>query len=179
MPPTEQDPSDQRISEPEIWRPVAGCEGFYSVSSLGRVRREHTVVGTKVPRLCRTPQRLLKAGPDQQGCPRVTLSVGGKCQRTRVDYLVAKAFLGPRPEGTCIVHGEGGKQDCSVRNLSYGSRRLVMPKGDGHYNSKLTEDAVRIIRESDMPRADLAERFGVSVGNIAAIRARRSWAHVA
>jgi hypothetical protein len=163
----------------EDWRPATGYEGYYSVSSLGRVRRERvTTVGPNGRR--NTSQcRLLHAGLDKNGHPRVTLSVRGKCQRIRVDYLVAKTFLGPRPEGTCIVHGEGGKLDCSVKNLSYGSRRLVMPRGDGHYNSKLSEDAVRIIRESDMSRADLAERFGVSVGNIAAIRARRSWAHVA
>lgn len=170
--------TERRISGSETWRPVPGYEGIYSVSSQGCVRRENTVFGTKAPRLGRTPQRLLKAGLDKNGHPRVTLSVQGKCQRVRVDYLVAKTFLGPRPDGACIIHGEGGKLDCSVKNLSYGSRRLVMPKGDGHYNSKLSEDAVRIIRESDMSRADLAERFGVSVGNIAAIRARRSWAHV-
>lgn len=43
---------------------------------------------------------------------------------------------------------------------------------------KLTADAVRAIRTSDEPHKVLADRYGVTAPNVAAVRAGRTWKHV-
>lgn len=73
-----------------------------------------------------------------------------------VARLVAEAFVGPRPDGAVLRHGEKGRLCNEVSNLSYGTqaqnmgedrwRDGTMPHGEGHHNSKLNEEAVRQIR---------------------------------
>lgn len=53
------------------------------------------------------------------------------------------------------------------------------PCGEAHPNATLTPETVRAIRRSRKSLKALAERYGVTASNVAAIRARRSWKHVA
>jgi hypothetical protein len=108
---------------PEHWRPVVGYEGKYSVSDLGRVRSEpqtwavrhrtHTQGGRILPQ---TP------GGRLGKYRRVHLHANGSHRCLYVHALVLGAFVGPRPEGAEILHGEGGPGDNRWVNLAYGSR---------------------------------------------------------
>ena len=92
----------------EQWRPVSDWP--YEVSDLGRVRRVET-------------GRVLRATPDANGYPRVTLRAPGKRVLFRaVHRLVCEAFRGPAPAGMGVLHGDGDKKNCRLSNLRYGTQ---------------------------------------------------------
>lgn len=97
----------------EEWRAVPGYEGFYEVSSLGRVR--------SLPRR-KTSGRILQARCPSSRYPMVGLSVNKKRQNFRVHRLVALAFLGPPPEDRPqVLHRNDDPMDNRVENLYYGT----------------------------------------------------------
>jgi hypothetical protein len=92
----------------EEWRPVPGYEGLYSVSSHGRVVAE---------------TGRLKGIPKTQGSgknyPSVGLTRQGRSKVWGVHILVAAAFIGPRPKGLLVCHGDGDKMNNHASNLRY------------------------------------------------------------
>jgi hypothetical protein len=56
----------------------------------------------------------------------------------------------------------------------------VVPRGEQHWNARLTPDDVRFIRGhvGEFSQADLARRFGVPPSAISKIVTRRSWKHI-
>jgi hypothetical protein len=104
------------MNEQENWRPVAGCEGGYEVSDLGRVRSL----------IWRSP-RILKPTLNSNGYQFVNVYGSGERRRNRsVHQLVAEAFIGPHPPDTDVRHLNGVKTDCRATNLAYGSRSQNM-----------------------------------------------------
>lgn len=175
----------------EEWRPVKHYEGMYSVSNLGRVRSEDRVITSKAGRKRSYKGQLLRYNTNGRGLLFVTLCWSGQPQSLLVHDLVARAFLGPRPEGLVVKHGPGGKLDNRPENLFYGlpmrgeSRsellRRVIPKGEKHWHSKLNEQAVRVIRALPQERGTataLAKAYGVSEVTIRNVIAGRTWNHV-
>lgn len=96
----------------EVWRPVVGYESHYSVSSLGRVRREAPGHGA-------TPGRILRATPDNYGYPTVALSKGGKVRRRKAHRLVAEAFLTGHRRGELVCHNDGNPANPVLSNLRW------------------------------------------------------------
>jgi len=95
----------------EIWKPIAGYEGLYEVSNLGRVRR--------VFRYGRPYFALCKTKTTWDGYCESTLFKDGipKCIRTH--RLVAEAFC-DNPENKLEVnHIDGNKQNNSAKNLEW------------------------------------------------------------
>lgn len=90
----------------EVWKPCVGYEG-YEVSNLGRVR---------------SPNQILSSAPGSHGYLQVQLRRGNV--RT-VHSLVLEAFVGPRPAGKEVCHGDGDKMNCALSNL-----RWDFPKGN-------------------------------------------------
>ena len=101
--------------------------------------------------------------------------------------LVARAFIGECPIGLHVLHGDGDKTNNHYTNLRYGTpadnhmdtlahghRRM----GDTHPLSKLKENDVRFIRESELLGSELALKFGVSSAHISAVRRNRAWKHI-
>jgi hypothetical protein len=112
---------------PEHWRPVVGYESKYSVSDLGRVRSEPKSWTVRGKRHRRRPCILLQTTGGRRGnYRRVHLHdlarETGKHRCLYVHALVLAAFVGPRPDGAEILHGEGGPADNRLVNLAYGSR---------------------------------------------------------
>lgn len=100
----------------EFWKPVPNYEGIYSVSNLGRVRRDRG--GYLV---CQTG-RILKPGL-RSGYPSVTLCKRGKRASTTIHRLVALAFIGPKPiyaeSRAEINHLDGDRKNNRLSNLEY------------------------------------------------------------
>jgi hypothetical protein len=64
-----------------------------------------------------------KLAIDTEGRPSVTLMAPGrKLQFRKVHQLLAEAFLGPRPEGMEVCHGDGNLMNCTLENLRYDTR---------------------------------------------------------
>lgn len=105
----------------ERWLPIAGYEGSYEVSSLGRVRS----LSRTVERRNRGPlpirERILVAALNSRGRPTVSLHAGGSALSYQVSALVAEAFIGPRPSGMNVLHWDDNPLDNRVENLRYGT----------------------------------------------------------
>lgn len=98
--------NNNELLDYEVWKPVVGFEGYYSVSNRGRVWSHHS-------------NRLLKLNPSQGGYVQVHLSVGGVATKRPVHRLVAQAFI-PNPEKKPTVnHINEIKTDNDVANLEW------------------------------------------------------------
>jgi hypothetical protein len=107
---------------------------------------------------------------DGRGYLAVILSKDGKKTTTRVYLIVAKAFIGERPDGMVVAHGPAGKDDNSVANVSYKTqsencaadklRDDTHTRGGRNYNARLTEEQVLFARKA-------VARRQVSIGHLA------------
>ena len=179
-----------RAASDECWKPIPGCEGFYSVSNFGRVRSEP--INTK--RVGGQRGRILTCSPDQKGYLLFRACLpDGRHRTMRVHRAVALAFLGPRPAGYQINHKSGNKLDNSVSNLEYITCREnihhawrtglcdpTLRRGENNRLAKLTTEQVRQIRAigSTMSLPALARQFGVTKQTIWGIVHRKTWQHV-
>jgi hypothetical protein len=102
----------QEELENEEWRNVVGFEGVYSVSNLGRVRRNIGNCGTQAGRIL-----IFVFRPG--GYHGVCLQLRKKNKSKVVHRLVSDAFLGIRPDGLQCNHKDGIKTNNRVENLEY------------------------------------------------------------
>ncbi len=108
--------------ESEEWRDIAGYEGFYQVSDLGRVRSLDRIIERRTGP-CKQSGRILKPGTKgQEKYLAVNLCQYGEMKFWCVHILVLEAFVGPRPEGMQCCHGPAGSSINCVSNLSWGTR---------------------------------------------------------
>lgn len=170
----------------ETWRAVPGFEGFYEVSSEGRVRSWHQYG----PGLRRSKKPRVLTGSLSRGYRHVNLCFRGQETGKQVHVLVAEAFLGPRPPGTQCAHLNGVRGDCRASNLAWKTpaeneadkvKHGTRIQGESHYDSRLTEDQVREIRNAaatGMSNAELGRIYGVTRQAIRAAVIRKTWKHV-
>jgi hypothetical protein len=169
--------------EREIWRPAPEFEGWYEVSSLGRVRRSRPGKATFVGKVLRPGSRR------KNGYKTVYLRRRGDDKQREVHRLVAGAFIGPCPTGKEVNHLDGNPANNRAENLEYCTRAenvqhayrmgLTSPShGEHHHMAKLTTDQVIIIRMCSAPASVLARALGVSRPAIRAIKKLRNWKHV-
>ena len=169
------------MNEKEKWLPVIGYEGWYDVSSHGRVRRMKAYRNTFVG-------RILKEALDGRGYMMVHLSKDGIVRNSTIHRMVTSAFIGPCAEGREVNHIDGHKTNNRIDNLEYVTKsenalhalRLGLQKpvrGEKHGNSKLTEEDVREIRRrlGTELQKDIARRLCVSTTTINSIAMGNNW----
>jgi hypothetical protein len=178
----------------EVWKPVVGFEGLYEVSDQGRVRGVDRFIsclsrwGGVYSRF--VVGRILSPARMNHGYNRVVLyGPDGYRRDVTVHSLVAAAFIGPRPLGEYVCHGDGDPGNNGLSNLRYDTpkenerdkiRHGRRGLGEKAPSSKLTEAEVRAIRRlRGVPQQELAEKFGCTFSNISAIQLYKSWGHVA
>lgn len=100
----------------EIWKDIEEYEGFYQISTLGRVKRVAT-------------GRILKNGKNRGGYLYVDLCKNGKRKNHKIHRLVAKAFI-PNPENKPEVnHVDEDKTNNMVSNLEWSTRKENLNHG--------------------------------------------------
>lgn len=188
----------------EIWKEIAGYNGMYEVSNIGRVRSFYKRGPSSV-----VPNILAQGnlrGYRFVNLPRLDRE-GRYCPL--VHQLVAKTFIGEPPEGIkrpTVNHLDYDKANNRVENLAWTSQadnctysKDVIPRNRGEANhSKLTEGQAREIRKRWLARNELAkkrkeiislwkqrdtltglaEEFGVSLQTCSAIFKRKKWKHI-
>lgn len=169
----------------EEWREVPSWEGYYEVSSLGRVRRVDAI-GKRNPVYAGMGGRPLKLRflNAYLSCD---FRMPSRKQRIRVHVLVLEVFVGPRPPGMVACHRNGDKLDNRLQNL-----RWDTPKGnsiDNRFNgthqhgekcakARLTEDQAREILHSKEKHRELAAKYGVCKATISHIKNGRNWPYL-
>ena len=129
----------------EIWRPVAGYEGLYEVSSLGRVRSIERIRKSCYNTTCTINQKILKAHPSKT-CVylRVTLSNNKETKRFLVHRLVARAFpeiCGEWFEGCVINHKDENPTNNAATNIEVCTQ--VYNCNYGAHNEKLSKSLTK------------------------------------
>lgn len=170
----------------EEWKPIAGYEGFYEISNLGRVRSLN-----RVDSIGRTRKGRMKATPIDKtstGYRFVGLCKEGVAKKVDVHVLVLEAFVGPRPSPSMeACHGDGNRANPVLSNL-----RWDTPKGNasdrwkhgtsnaGEQSPKavLTNTLVQTILESPLSSLKLAPLLGVASSTVRAVRIGQNWRHI-
>ena len=167
----------------ERWKQIAGYEGLYEVSNLGRVRSVERLVGAKFAGgVSRRQGRILVPVLHSFGYLTVTLSKNDRKKRFTIHRLVATAFL-PNPLNKPQVnHIDGVPGNAKVTNLEWVTRsenqlhafRTGLQEklyGEDAPRAKLTQKQAEVIRslagKHDAPT--LAKRYGVGRSTITAI----------
>ena len=103
----------------EEWRDIAGYEGLYQVSNLGRVKSldryvPHKTFGKKFCKGC-----LMATHTNNAGYATVNLCKGNQYKSIDVHRLVAEAFI-PNPNNLEVVnHKDENKKNNLVENLEW------------------------------------------------------------
>ncbi len=98
------------VTVTETWRSIPGYEGYYSVSDLGRVRREMPAMRTR-------PGFILTLYTKRNGYQTVNLTRDTCTKNHLVHRLVLAAFAGP--SALECNHRNGVKGDNRLSNLEY------------------------------------------------------------
>ena len=102
----------------EIWKDIAGYEGLYQVSNLGRVK------SLKKGRWGTGKERILKPAKDGNGYLFVKLCKDGNSKMYHIHRLVADAFI-PNPDNLPTVdHINRDRTDNRVENLRWASMKM-------------------------------------------------------
>lgn len=170
----------------EIWKPIAEYEGFYSVSSLGRVRREKTVNNTYAG-------RILHGGIDCRGYHLVLLYKNGVKKSFKTHRLVASAFINNLQNLPQVNHKDGIKTNNRLNNLEYVSAQrnrlhafeIGLQKGNcGESNpmARMKEKDVLAIRKiysgGGRTYTSIAKDFNLSIRQTIDIIKRKSWSNL-
>lgn len=175
----------------ERWLPVVGYEGIYSVSDLGRVRREINGGGHISGNRWKAGMILTPSIEKDTGRAVVNLCKNAVRDRKRVHVLVLTAFVGARPEGMVACHfPDGNPANNRLSNLRWGTRKengedMVKhgnsQKGSKNKNAKINDDQVREVRNHiavGLSDLKISRLMGIGRATVYDIRKCRAWSHV-
>lgn len=171
------------------YRPVQGFPG-YRVGDDGSVWSCFNHIGHGRRPLGNEWNRLKGTPHGKMGYLRIILYRDGKGHNKHVHPLVCAAFHGPCPDGMECCHENNIAGDCRSSNLRWDTKKNNQAdrikhgtdcRGEGHANSKLTEEQVRYIRSNyvfGQNATQLANKFSITVEQVRNIAKRKSWNHV-
>lgn len=102
----------------EIWKPISGYEGFYEISSKGRVRSLDREIIFRNGNKRKYIGKILRQ-KYHNGYAMVNLNKNKECETVYIHQLVAKHFIGERPKNLVVNHKDGIKTNNNVENLEY------------------------------------------------------------
>ena len=170
----------------EQWKPIAGDEGFYEISSLGRVRSL-----PRIDSIGRFRKGRMKATPIDRtstGYRFVRLCRDGIAKKLAVHVLVLEAFVGPRPSAAMeACHEDGDRANPVLGNLRWDTakgnaadrrRHGTDMTGEKSPLAVLTNEMVRQILDSQLSSLRLAPLLGVASSTVRAVRLGQNWSRL-
>ena len=177
----------------EVWKDLKGYEGYYQVSSMGRVRTLDRVIRKSDGTTQKRRGKISKLGSDKNNYNTINLWKDGKATFSRVCRLVAQTFLENPENKPTVNHKNGVRNDDRVSNLewmtysensqhSFDTGLQENLKGEEHHFAKLSEEDVVFIRESykckKYNQMELSKMFNVGQVQISRIIHHKRWKHV-
>jgi len=171
----------------EIFKNIKG-EEYYQVSNFGNVKSLKRLVNSRHPKGRFLKERILKPVQISSGYFQVGFSKNNSRKLQLVHRLVAAKFIANPENKHCINHKDGNKSNNNLINLewvTYHENSLhasvsgLMPRGEKHSLSKLTDKEVFAIRDIEkLTLARIAKIYNVTDTTISKIILRRTWAHL-
>lgn len=162
----------------EIWKDIAGYEGKYMVSNLGRVKSVERMKWNGSG-YYKTPERILKARQNQDSYLYVRLCKDGKVKACTIHRLVAQAFLDNPDNLPQVNHIDENKENNHADNLEWVTCRENMNHGTRNHRiaekntnnpnrSKPVFSVDKVTGEiKEFPSiAEAGRKLGISNGNI-------------
>lgn len=153
----------------EHWKSIAGYEGLYEVSDLGRVKS-----------LWYGKEKILKPGKNTQGYLIVNLCKDGHVKSVRIHRLVATSFIPNTNNLETVNHRDEDKTNNAASNLEWMSKRDNINYGTR--NKRVSETQIndknksKAVKMFDKKTGELLETFpslheakrvtGINLGNI-------------
>ncbi len=153
----------------EQWRPI--LDGSYSVSSLGRIRRNTYYRNTFAGRIRK---------PDLH--PHGYLRILIRGHHYFIHGLVAEAFIGPKPEKFQVNHKNAIKTDNRIENLEYvtishnmlhATSLGIFPHGDTHHNHVWASQRTYCSKGHELTPENIVKSRGISQCKVCVNIARR------
>lgn len=183
------------MSQEEIWTDIVGFEGYYAVSSHGRVKSLARKVWVAPSAQSKSgyyrPVRERVLSPSRsKGWHHVQLALDGVNSTIAVHHLVLEAFVGPMPDGMLVCHKDGDPNNNALTNLRYDTpsgvyadqlERGTRGWGSAASGAKLNEKAVSEIRRAyadGEAQPSIAKRYGVRQPTISNVVTGKRWQHV-
>lgn len=172
----------------EIWKSIKGLEGLYSISSEARIKRdlrvENKTQSNGVVSRYVFPEKILATAADKNGYRIICIGSLNK----RIHRLVAEAFIENPDNKPQINHINGVKDDNRPENLEWVTCQeninhaertglRTHPKGIVS-KSKLTEEQVIEIRNSNLMIKELVVLYGVGRGAISKAKNGKTWQYL-
>lgn len=165
----------------EVWKDIEGYEGYYQVSSLGRIKsliRKSTGTNT-------TKESFIKPFISLKGYFTYRLSKKGVSKNYLLHRILAIAFI-PNPDNKkCINHKNGIRLDNRLENLEWttyseNSKHGFISNKRKNTNRKLTEEQVNEIKKELLnykigDGVRLSKKYGVSTFIISLIKVGKSY----
>lgn len=141
----------------EIWKPVAGYEGIYEVSNMGRVKSR---------------RKIISSVDDGKGYLRLHLSKNGITKSFRVHRLVAEAFVPNSDVSLKVNHIDGNKKNNRSDNLEWCTQAENV--AHAYSNGLSTRNNPRQVKAIDLngnvqyftSQCDASRKTGVAQQNI-------------
>lgn len=169
----------------EIWKPIKGFEGYYEVSSLGRVRGLNRQVWHKGNNCFHhVSGQILRQYPVSKEYPylKVHLVKDGVHKNGIIHRLVTEAFIPQVIGKPHINHKDGNKFNNTVENLEWVNQteNLAHSLVNGiHHSVKLNLKQVEEIRErykkGGISQRALGKEYGVGQDTISRVVSGKTW----
>lgn len=121
----------------EVWKDIAGYEGLYQVSNMGRVKSLSKKCGRRTSK-----EKIMNPFISWDGYNLITFCKDGKTKHFRIHRLVAEAFI-PNPNGLpCVNHKDLSTTNNAVDNLEWCTHE---------YNNTYAGRAIKTARKNMKP----------------------------
>lgn len=170
----------------EEWKDIEGYEGKYQVSNLGRVKSLERVVPNGESGFRIVKEKFLQTKSNQNKYIKVSLSG----RSFRVHRLVAEAFIENPNSLPEVNHKDGLKCNNVITNLewctpkhniNHNKKLGVMPIGDSHVNSTISESQatkIKLLLSEGWKMVDIARELGTNDDIVYQIKKGLTWKHI-
>jgi hypothetical protein len=168
----------------EVWKDIAGYEGTYQVSNMGRVRSLDRIIKCANRDDMRKKGQIIRPYVDRNGYLLVLLTVQKVKTHLEVHRAVMNAFVGPLPPGHHTHHINDNRTDNRLENMVYLTKSVhtsVTHRGENARCARLKEPQVLEIKKllaAGVHFLDIAPLFGVHGNTIQDIKHNRTWKHL-